>query len=80
LAALKPLEERILLEIRNHQMKCMSFHEIVEKLLSPDLNPNPNPGAIVDLTCALNNLVERRLLRQFRAVRSGIVENHYKAI
>lgn len=70
----KVIEERILVAIKNHDESRMSFDEIVEKLFD---NPETTIATIVH---ALNNLVERGHLRQFRAIHYGRIQNHYSLV
>jgi len=68
----KTLEDTILTEIKRHPEKCMSFDEIVEKLWNPEPIPN--------IVYALNNLVKRGFLRQFRDIHYGTIQNHYRLV
>jgi len=71
----KNVEEVIVAEIKNNQEKCMSFDEIIEKLY------NPEPAySIPNIVFALNKLVKRGLLRQFRATHCGRIQNHYRLV
>lgn len=68
----KAIEEVILRALKNHPEKSMAFDEIIEKY--------GNPKRVATIAHALNSLVKRGLLKQFRATHYGRIQNHYRLV
>lgn len=68
----KPIEDIVITALKNHPEKCIAFDEIIENF--------SNPKKVATIAHALNNLVERGLLEQFRAIHYGRIQNHYRLV
>lgn len=71
------IENEILAGLNSKADKCMSFDEIIEKLLG---NPHRHPIEDIPIVALkLDDLERRHIVRRFRAFR-GRLQNHYQLV
>ena len=71
------IERKILNGLRDRVEKCMSFDEIIDEIGNPE---RVAAQEIPTIAFTLNNLVKRQVLRQFRAIYYGRIQNHYMLV